>query len=425
MEGQALFKRDFTLVVIGQIISLFGAAILRFALSIYVIDISGRADIFAGILALSTLPIIFISPIGGAIADRFNKKKLMVIYDFTNSLVVFIFIVLIKRMDSSLGLIAIIMILLSIISTMYQPTVQASIPAIVDRENLIKANGIVSQLGVLTNIAGPILGGLLYSTMGLGVIAFVSCISFFLSACMEIFIRIPFTKRPEKASMVLVILRDLKEGLAYISHKNRDILKIMLLAAGLNLFLVPLFLVGLPYIIKVSMGGSDLMLGIAQASISIGGILGAIFVSVIGKRMQLNRVYLWILLLSIFLLPMALAVYQPILERGFWTSFSLLLVSSVLIFLITTMISIFCISLIQKETPKEYLGKIMAILFAASTCATPIGQIIYGLILEKFHSRVYVSIIVACVFSLIMAVLAGLIFKNNKVGKVESYVNEV
>ena len=70
MRSDRLFSRDFTLMVAGQIISLFGNAILRFALSLYVLDTTGSAAVFGGILAVSMVPTILCSPLGGVLADR-------------------------------------------------------------------------------------------------------------------------------------------------------------------------------------------------------------------------------------------------------------------------------------------------------------------------------------------------------------------
>jgi MFS family permease len=65
---------------VGQIVTVFGSSLLRFALSLYVLDITGRADLFAALLAVSSIPML-LAPIGGAISDRFNRKSLMVLYD--------------------------------------------------------------------------------------------------------------------------------------------------------------------------------------------------------------------------------------------------------------------------------------------------------------------------------------------------------
>lgn len=82
MRSDRLFSRDFTLMVAGQIISLFGNAILRFALSLYVLDTTGSAAAFGGILAVSMVPTILCSPLGGVLADRVPRQRIMWGLDF-------------------------------------------------------------------------------------------------------------------------------------------------------------------------------------------------------------------------------------------------------------------------------------------------------------------------------------------------------
>ena len=72
----------FFLIVLGQIISLFGNAILRFALSLYVLDTTGSAAVFGGILAVSMVPTILCSPLGGVLADRVPRQRIMWGLDF-------------------------------------------------------------------------------------------------------------------------------------------------------------------------------------------------------------------------------------------------------------------------------------------------------------------------------------------------------
>lgn len=312
------FNKHFILMIIGQIISLFGAAILKFALSLYVLDITGRADVFATILAISTLPVIFLSPIGGAVADRFSRRNLMVIFDFSSSTIVFVFAFLIMKMEPSVILIGIIMTLLSVISTMYQPTVQSSIPVLVSEENLIKANGIVSGVGALTNIIAPIIGGMIYSIMELNHIVLIGGFSFFFSAVMELFIKIPFQKQDHAGHIVYAIFKDIKGGVSYIIKENPLILQCMLLAAALNLFLVPLVLVGMPYIIKIVMGASSTSYGVAQGVTSFGTILAAAAIGSIGKRMKMNTLYLWLMSAGGMVLLMGLSVSPAFLRLGFW-----------------------------------------------------------------------------------------------------------
>ncbi|MFN1871888.1 MFS transporter [Clostridioides difficile] len=221
------FNKNFNLMILGQIISLFGASILKFALSLYILDITGKAEIFATILAVSSIPIIVFSPIGGAIADIFNRRNLMVIFDFSSSLTVLILAVFLFNNNGSILLVGIIMTILSVISTMYQPTVQSSTPLLVDNEHLMNANGIVAGVASLTNIAGPVLGGVLYGVIGINAIIVISCVSFFLSAIMEIFIQIPFIKQEQNSNIIKTIFTDIKDGIVHICKENRFILKIL------------------------------------------------------------------------------------------------------------------------------------------------------------------------------------------------------
>lgn len=92
MHRKTIFQKDFTLVVIGQIISIFGNQILRYALPLYLLNQTGSSVLFGTILAVSFIPMILLFPIGGIIADRVNKKNIMVILDFSTAILIFCFI---------------------------------------------------------------------------------------------------------------------------------------------------------------------------------------------------------------------------------------------------------------------------------------------------------------------------------------------
>lgn len=122
-----LWHKDFTLVVIGQIISLFGNAVLRFALPLYILEQSGSPALFGQVSALAFLPMILISPVGGIIADRVNKQRIMVVLDFITSALVFGYII-IRDYSSAIAIVVVLMMALYTIHGAYSPAVQASIP---------------------------------------------------------------------------------------------------------------------------------------------------------------------------------------------------------------------------------------------------------------------------------------------------------
>jgi len=208
------FSKDFILMLVGQVISLFGNAILRFVLSLYVLDTTHSATIFGGILAISMIPSVLLSPIGGVLSDRINRRNIMVGLDFITSSLILGFAIVIK-MNHSILIIGVMMVILGCIQAFYQPSVQASIPSLVKEENLMAANGIVTQVSALASLFGPILGGLLYAFTEMTWILGISALCFFISAIMECFITIPFTKKIDTQGVLRIIIGDTKEAIHF------------------------------------------------------------------------------------------------------------------------------------------------------------------------------------------------------------------
>lgn len=399
---QRSFDRNFVLMVIGQIISILGSSILRFALDLYVLDLTGRADIFALVMAISSIPFIAFSPIGGAIADRFNRRNLMVIFDFSSSAVILLLIALLFTGNANIVMITAVMFMLSLISAMYQPAVQASIPVLIKREGLTQANGIVSGVGALSGLMGPVLGGALYGLVGLNTLVEWSCVAFALSAIMEIFIRIPFERLPKTAGIVRTIAGDMKNGVQFLVRENPRMLKTIALAAGLNLFLSAFLIVGAPYVLRMTMHSSDMMYGVGMGLAQVAGIAGALLVGLFAKNMKLETLHRWVLAMAAMLLPMALAVTSGMLNLGYWPSFVLFFLFAMLIMMTATMLSIYVITEVQRETPNQLLGKVMAIVMAVAHCAMPVGQILYGALFEAFSAQVYVAVLIACALTALL-----------------------
>ncbi|HFF3190794.1 MULTISPECIES: MFS transporter [Bacillus] len=402
--------KDFYLMVSGQIITILGSTLLRFALSLYVLDLTGRADIFAGLYAITSIPFL-LAPLGGAIADRFNRRNLMVIFDFINTAIVLSFIVLLFTGSVSILLIGTIMFLLAIVNAMYAPVVMASIPQLVPEKKLEQANGIVNGVQALSNIVAPVLGGILYGIIGLKMLVIISCLAFFLSAILEMFITIPFIKRVQESHIIPTIVKDMKGGFIYVL-KQSFILKSMLLAALLNLILTPLFVVGAPIIIRVTMESSHTLYGIGMGLIDFATIIGALSIGFFAKKLQMQTLYYWMILIALLVIPMALSVTPVILNLGYYPPFILFILSFILIAMIMTIVSIYVITVVQKKTPNENLGKVMAIITAVSQCMAPIGQVVYGFMFEEFSMKIYLPILVISFIMLLIAVVTKKILSN-------------
>ena len=210
-------NKNFIIIVIGQIISLFGNAIQRFSMSLYLLEFTGSTATFANILAISTIPYILFAPIAGRLSDNINRKKIMVYLDLFCSLLIGAYaFVLLKGNDSAL-IVGTVMFILSICATLYGPAVTSSIPQIVSEDKLTSANGIINQVGSIVNFVGPILAGLLYGILGIKIIVIINAVSFLISAIMEMFLDIPDVVKSKDINNNEIAIDNEKEKLLSIS----------------------------------------------------------------------------------------------------------------------------------------------------------------------------------------------------------------
>lgn len=245
-----LFRRDFTLVVIGQIISLFGNAILRFALPLYLLKETGSSALFGVVTACSFAPMVILSMIGGVLADRINKRNIMVVLDFCTAALITIFYFSLGEIPT-VPLFIIALMLLYGISGTYQPAVQASIPLLVTSDKLMAGNAVINQVNTLSGLLGPALGGIMFSAWGISPILILSIICFTISATMEVFIHIPYQKRPRETSVFTVAKEDLKESYRFVRTEKPIFFSVVFLVSIFNLVLSAVMIVGTPILIRL------------------------------------------------------------------------------------------------------------------------------------------------------------------------------
>lgn len=403
-----LFQRDFTIMILGQIISLFGNAILRFSLSLYVLEVTGSAAVFGTILAVSMIPTVLLSPFGGVLADRLPKQKIMTILDFVTAGLI-VFYDAFYGSAENLAAVTIFMILLTLIQAFYQPSVQASIPLLASQEQLMAANGIVMQVQALAGLLGPILAGMLYGIGGVKPILAASAVCFFLSAVMELFLRIPHEKREADGSLVRMALLDLKGAVTYLIRENTCLFKLLIVVAGINLFLSALFIIGLPYLVKIYLGMSAQAYGFAEAAMGMGSILGGLVSGLAGKKIPFKHSHYFLLGTPLLLIPVILIL---LFQAPGKMIYAVLLTSVMIGMGFAALFTIAAQTFIQKSTPVHMLGKVGAFVSTICVCALPVGQAMYGGLFELFFGSPWVVVLVGTVISMMLAYAAKRTLRN-------------
>ncbi len=258
--NQKLFTRNFSLLVLGQASSLMGNGILRLALAMYVLDATGSAAVFAGMLSVA----ILLSPFGGILADRANRRNLMVALDSLSGISV-LGAVLLFAASCSLTVITVLLVALSVLAAFETPTVQACVPQMQTGSNITKGNAVISQIAAATNLLSPILGSLVYTAFGLRPVMFASVICFFLTAILECFIKLEHRRVESGAGVLSIVRQDFAESFRFIGKEQPGVLKLLTLSAVVSFFIAGIAIVGLPYIVRVVLDMSAGYYGAAQS----------------------------------------------------------------------------------------------------------------------------------------------------------------
>lgn len=374
----SLFRRDFTLVVIGQVISLFGNAILRFALPLYLLRQTGSAALFGAVGAAAFLPAVLCSPIGGVAADRISKRDIMVVLDFSTAGLILALALLLGRVPLVPLMVVCLMLLYGIAGT-YQPAVQASIPLLAPADQLTRANAVINMVGTLSGLLGPVVGGVLFGAFGLRPILWVGIGCFLFSAVMELFIRIPHRPRAAEGSVLSTIRRDLGESWHFVRREQPVFLSVMLVLALFNLVLSAALIVGIPVAVVQVLDMSDGRLGLTQGAMGLGGLFGGVLAALLGERLRLRRGGVLLLSAGLTAAGMGLSLLPGVPPAVGWLGVTAM---SFAVMVLSTLLVVVLSAAAQSRTPPELLGKVMAFIMAVSNCASPLGQAVYGALFE-------------------------------------------
>ena len=405
---QRLFSRNFSLLIAGQSISLFANCILDFAFSMYILEKTGSAAIYAGVLAVATIPTIILSPLGGILADRANRRNIMVFLDFASALVITMCALLINKEDD-LTIIGVSLVLLSILGAFESPTVQACVPQMQTGDNIVRGNAVVNQISSLSVLIGPLVGSVLYTALGLQIVLYAGAVCFFATALFECFIKLSHSKVDLSGTILSTVLNDLSTSSHYISKVKPSILKTLILVAVISFFIQGVALIGLPYIIRNTLDLSANYYGVAESLLGVAGLAGSIIAGLTVTKLYISKLNLTIWGMGLSLFPIGVAFLFPASPLFYYI---VLLASFVTIQVIASLFSVFGVSIIQQLTPQNISGKVMSFVATITLCSQPISQILYGIAFDKFSHSVYWVIIPTGIALCLIGLSSKVFFKR-------------
>ncbi|MCT4598494.1 MAG: MFS transporter [Vallitalea sp.] len=376
-------KKNMILFLVGKLVSLFGTRIYGFAMSLYILKVTGSALNFAITILLSTVPSLIFGPIGGVIADKLDRKKMVLLTDFFSGVIMFVAFLLSQIYGLQLFIIYISTIFLSILNTLFSTGFDAALPNLVDDDKLGKINSYNQAINSLSSIIAPILGGVIYALVPATYFILFNGVSFVLSAISESFIEF-YWKVDRKVQKINIkevnFFDDIKNGFNYIKKKS-DLMIVLEACLFIN-FLFTALAVSIPHLLVVQFAVSDKAYGGIEAAFGVGSLLMSIlFANKLGKFKPIKTgIYLMILASSfilcsiplIFILLATIPNFVPI-----YYGVVNFIIGSIII-----LINIPLVVYIQETSDDEYRGRVMALVTTIASAITPLGFLLHGLILD-------------------------------------------
>jgi DHA3 family macrolide efflux protein-like MFS transporter len=387
--------KKFFILWSSQAASLFGSAVVNFALAWYLTRETGSATILATALMVAMIPQIVLGPFIGPLVDRWDRKKIMIFADLYVMLLTVVLVVLFYTGNTQIWHIYLIMIGRAIGETFQFPALGASIPMIVPEEHLVRANGLYQMLQAAIKIVAPPAGAFLMEALPMQGVLSVDIITAILAVACLLPLVIP---RPERTTLMdkASHFEDMKQGFRYI-WARRGLVMLISMVALLIFFVAPAS--GLiPVLVNEHLEGDVLKLGWLTSASGIGGVLGGLLLGVWGgfkKRM-------WTAFLGFFIMiPCSVGLgftspdifYATSVPAMFFMGAGLALVNAPLGAIMNSVIA------------KDMQGRVFSLYGSIVTAAFPLGLVIGGPVADwlGIRSLYFIAsgawLIILCLFS--------------------------
>lgn len=366
------YQRNFSKLLLGELISLIGDQIAMVALLLLVLQRTGQGTA-VGITAilLEALPILIFGPIGGALADRFPRQYVGIAMDVLRFIASLLLV-----WSSNLLLIYFLVLLLGTGRAMFTPAVRAFITQIVPAEELVRCNGLFSTIFNISYFVGPALGGVLVAFWGSNWAFVLNAISFLVSALCLLWIPFQRVATKQKEDKKSSFLRDVLGGLTIVWHARST--------RGVTLSLIAIVLAGgmaniasIGLAERVFHAGSQ-GYGFLSAGFGLGILAGGLYVS-FGP--QFKRIHPW-LARSIGVMTLAMAA----------TAIAPGLLIATLAFVLqgigNAVENIVNYSLLQTTVPPEKQGRAFSGLFTFASLANVPSLAVGGVLLDLLDARI-------------------------------------
>jgi DHA3 family macrolide efflux protein-like MFS transporter len=276
------WKNKFFSIWIGQAFSLLGSQIVQFTLIWYLTQETGSAAVLATSTFVSLLPNILLAPFIGALVDRWDRKRIMIISDLLIASVTLLLIILFQFEKIEIGYIYVALFLREVGSTFHWPSMRSSTSLLVPKEQMSRVEGMNLSIRGLLNVIGPPFAALLLELFPIQNLLFIDILTALIAVTPLFFVNIPkpVEKPVGKISSVSELFNDVKIGFRYLWNW-KGMLLLTLTASLLNFLINPGFTLT-PLLVSQHFSGGAIQLSLVDSVFGIGVIAGGLILSTWG-----------------------------------------------------------------------------------------------------------------------------------------------
>lgn len=383
-EAQKLKRGSYHLwtFMTSKLISTFGANVYSFAISFYILQLTGSATNFALNLICSILPRTIAAPFAGYVADNFSRKRTIILAQAASVLAIAGLLTVSLMNGLSLTAIYITTCLLSLTSTFSGITFTSSISGLVDENRIQKAMSLNQMSISLASIVAPALGGVLYGAVSIPVFLIIyliaSLVALILDSTMnfQLFAKrshVPVTGQEKEKLWV-----SMKEGFAYL--KTKPVIQTIIFIALFINFFFGSFQVGYSFILIEKLGMKAEHFGILEGAFAVGMLLLSVYLTIRKEiKYPLITAKYGIIGLALIIGGIAVPLLVPFSYQAMFVFYLILMLAiGSFLTIINTPIGV----MMQKSVDDDFKGRVISILETMAQVLMPLGTVIYGFLYD-------------------------------------------
>lgn len=366
-------------LLVAQLCTYSMLSALCFAYPLYLFDSSGSSTLYGVVAAIAFIPGVLATPVGGILADRGRQREVLVAL----GIVLMTASLLSIPMKRSLPLAVVVIAILCVqygVQSLLKPMLQIETVRMAGEEKVERATALVSQSTMVSNILGPVVGTAVYGCFGIDTLCATASVTFAISALLfgGALKQNASSETMGDGATRTTCRNDFRESIRYLLQ-NASLAAVILLAAVLNLALVGLT-IGAPIVVSKHLGIQSSFVGIIEVAMGLGGLVGSGLVGIWPHRFSFKGICRYVAMICFGVVP----IIVTLLSGPDEFAFAALAAGSAWVMAWAGITSVEIVSFVQRSAPKELCGKVLALVYMTLSCATPIGQLTYGVAYDRW-----------------------------------------